>query len=322
MNYTFLNPKSEIIVISVPDGESITSACYHSRRQYIALSTSSQDYKNKLYIFDNLGNLKDSLDCLKVYDSIWNPLDDILYLSSGNYFFSYSLGQKKLNKTIQFSNIKYGPNNACISPNGKLIGLLKWRASEDRFYIVDLVNNTLTDQKLICCYYNWVDNDNIIYSTVSGKIGYYNIKEKKKYSSEFNLKSILSDKSHSLLEIQKSILELDKEKYSWIHFDDPMKIGEAFYFVINSGSLFGSAIIKYENRKFELLYKGMDKIINYDVDEYGKLRMHFAKVIDMKYSYYDLIESENGFIFPQTNFYLSKSSRLKQLMILNNNKKN
>lgn len=316
MKHTFLNPKNEIIVISIPDEEKIDSACYHSSKQYIAISTSRQNGINKLYIFDNQGSLIDSLDCFKVYDSTWNPVNDILYLSSGSHFFAYSLGQKKLNKVIQFSHIKYGPNNACISPNGKLIGVLKWRASEDRFHIVDLENNTLTDQKLICCNYNWVDNDNIIYSTVSGKIGYYNIKEKKKYSSEFNLKSILSDKSHSLLEIQKSILELDKEKYSWIHFDDPMKIGDAFYFVINSGSLFGSAIIKYENRKFELLYKGMDKIISYDVDDYGKLRMHFAKVIDMQYSYYDLIESENGFIFPQTNFYLSKSSRLKQLMIL------
>ena len=316
MNFRFLQPNKTVTEIELSDNLNINSACLNSQTGDVVIGLTDEHGNSEVHIYKSTGQLKSKIDSFKVYDCVWDNRSSILYLSNGNTFFKLVEGQNKPEKIVKFNHVKYAPNKCSLSPSAKYIGLLKWRADNDRFHIINLETKELIDVKLICCSYSWIDDKTIIFSTVGGKIGYYDLIERKKTSSPYNVKSILKSTHPSMIRLQESIKGLDKERQTWIHFDDPISIDDSIYFVINSGKLFGSAIIKYHNSEYELLFSSEDKIQTYELDDFEDARMNMARTINFKWSYYSLVEESSDIKEPVHHFYLNKSSRMNQIIIL------
>ncbi|HUX52983.1 MAG TPA: hypothetical protein VMV56_01070 [Williamwhitmania sp.] len=316
MNFRFLQPNKTATEVELSDNLDINSACYNSQTGDVMIGLTNEQGESEIHFYKSNGQLKSKIDSFKVYDCVWDNRSNRLYLSNGNTFFKLEEGQNKPEKIVKFNHVKYAPNKCSLSPSAKHIGLLKWKADNDRFHLINIETRELVDVKLICCSYSWIDDNTIIFSTLGGKIGYFDLNKRKKTSSPFNVKSILKSNHPSMIRLQESINELDKERQAWIHFDDPISIGDSVYFVINSGTLFGSALIKYQNSEFDLLFSSEDKIQTYELDDFENARMNMARAINFKWSYYSLVEENCDFKEPEHHFYLNKSSRMNQVIIL------
>ncbi|MEM7549670.1 MAG: hypothetical protein AAF363_08350 [Bacteroidota bacterium] len=316
MQYRFLKPNGHVTEIELDNSLDIHSACWCSTNDEIAVGLTRKSGEGQLKVYESSGKSKIEIDCFEIYDCVYDKFNNNLLLSNGHTFFSCSPEQSKLHKLCKYSHIKYAPNRCSISPTGKYIGLLKYRADSDRFHVIDLEKKELIDVKLICCSYSWIDDYTIIYSTVGGKIGYYDLRTRKKTNSQFNIKSILASDSTSLTELQNKIRKVEKEKLSWIHFDDPIRILDSTYFVMNSGKLAGSALLKFEGSKYEVLFESDDKIQTYDLDNFNNARMNISRSVNMKFSYYSLVQESGEFNHPNTDFYLNQNGRMNQLIRL------
>lgn len=316
MNLKFLLPNKTISEVNLSNKLQLDSACYNSKTGNFMVGVTNEEGKSEIHTYKPNGELISRIDSFRVWDCVWNEQNDTLLISNGNAFYSLPNGDIKPEKIVKFNQIKYAPNRCSLSPSSKYIGILKYRASSDRFHFIDVDKKQLVDAKLICCFYSWIDDTTIAYSTIGGKIGYYDLEERKKSASPHNIKSILKSKHPSLVGLQESIKKLEKEQQTWIHFDDPIIIDQALFFVINSGNLFGSALIKYENSDYELLFDSKDKIQTYDLDDFLNARMNMANVVNMKWSYYSLVEENGTFQESECDYYLNNSSRMNQCIIL------
>lgn len=316
MNLKFLFPNKTISEVSLSDKFKLDSACYNSKTGNFMLGLTNEEGKSEIHIYEPNGKLISRIDSFRVWDCVWNEKNDTLLISNGNTFYSLPNGDIKPEKIIKFNHIKYAPNSCSLSPSSKYIGILKYRASSDRFHFIDVEKKQLVDAKLICCFYSWINDTTIAYSTISGKIGYYDLEERKKSASPHNIKSILKSKHPSLTKLQESIKKVEKKQQAWIHFDDPIVIEQTLYFVINSGNFFGSALIKYDNSDYELLFNSNDRIQTYDLDDSLDARINMARVIDMKWSYYSLVQQNERFEKSGYDYYLNNCNRMNQCIKL------
>lgn len=316
MTLKILLPNQTVSKIELFDEQKLDSACYNSLTGNFMVGLTNEDGKSEIHIYEHNGKLLSRFDSFRVWDCIWDQINNVLYISNGNTFFALEAGQTKPKRIAKFNHVRYSPIKCSLSPSNKFIGLLKYRGGSDRFHFIDIDKNELIDPKLICSSYSWIDDKTIVYSTISGKIGYYDIVNRKKSTSSHHLKSILKSTHSSIIGIQKSIKKLDKEKQSWIRINDPLKIDEYLYFVINSGNLFGSALIKYCNSEYELVFDSKDKIQNYDLDNNLNARLNMAKAENMIWSYYSLVEENGNFLEREYNYYLSNNNRMNQCMTL------
>ncbi len=259
-----LLPNKTILEIDLP--REIESMSSNSKLDQVVICSSKSE-KSDIRIYDALGKLIFKINSSKFIDCVWDSINQKIFFSDGSSLFSLKEGENKLEKILKLNRYKYGTSNFSLSPNSKYLGFLKFRAEYDRLHVVDLETKELIDVKLICNHYVWIDDYTVIYSTVHGKMGYYNLKERKKTAIKINIKSILKSKDPSMLDLQNSITKLEDYEKDWVKFFHPIKIEESIYFIIEGKTLFDTALLKFYNSEYKLLCPMEKSIRWYALDD-------------------------------------------------------